>query len=530
MPSSRERMRELARLGGLAKAAQRRAARVVQPFAGSVLDAMDVAGLTGPSWAAWRVLVKASFGLPLEPAELVTYQEHTGRMTAPTTPAREVYAIVGRRGGKTRVASVVAMWTAASRDYHQILAPGEQAIVPLLAADKRQAQQALGYVRGLAQLPAFAPLIAKSLKWTIELRTACTLEVKTASYRLVRGFSVPAICADELAFWQATEDSANPDSEVLGALRPAMANMSGAMLWGLSTPYSKTGALWEAYDAHYGREGSDTLVWVAPSLAMNSSLDARIVERALEDDPEANAAEYLAQFRSDIANFITPEALAAVTNAGRPLELDRREGVAYRAFADPSGGASDAFSLAIAHLEGTQAVLDWCREHRPPFSPDAVVEEYAAVLKSYGLSDVTGDHYSAQWSVERFAQHGITYKHSDRPKSQLYLELLGPLNARRIELPDQKRLRAQLLGLERRTSRAGKDQVDHRAGGKDDLANSAAGALVLALERKAIALVGPAMVEGPPRWDCSQFSEGGDAPQYRSAMDYPVARRGRFAF
>jgi hypothetical protein len=67
-------------------------------------------------------------------------------------------------------------------------------------------------------------------------------------------------------------------------------------------------------------------------------------------------------------------------------------------------------TLAIAHCEANGvAVLDCVREVRPPFSPDSVVEEFATLLKSYGISRVTGDAYAGEWPRERFSVHGITY-------------------------------------------------------------------------------------------------------------------------
>jgi hypothetical protein len=53
------------------------------------------------------------------------------------------------------------------------------------------------------------------------------------------------------------------------------------------------------------------------------------------------------------------------------------------------------------------------------------------------------------------------------------------LNSSRVELLDNARLIAQLLGLERRTSSVGREIVDHPAGGHDDLVNAAAGALFI---------------------------------------------------
>jgi hypothetical protein len=67
---------------------------------------------------------------------------------------------------------------------------------------------------------------------------------------------------------------------------------------------------------------------------------------------------------------------------------------------------------------------------------------------------------------------------AQKPKSDLYRDLLPLLNSRRIELLDHARLLAQLVGLERRTARSGRDSIDHAPGGHDDIANAVAGALV----------------------------------------------------
>jgi hypothetical protein len=147
----------------------------------------------------------------------------------------------------------------------------------------------------------------------------------------------------------------------------------------------------------------------------------------------------------------------------------------------PSGGAVDSMTLAIAHRDRAgRAVLDCLRELRPPFSPEAVVGEFAAVLKSYRVSTVTGDRYAGEWPREQCRKHGIEYRVSERTKSDVYREALPLLNSGRVELLDLPRLRAQLLGLERRVARGGKDSVDHGPGGHDDVANAACGVLVLA--------------------------------------------------
>jgi len=49
------------------------------------------------------------------------------------------------------------------------------------------------------------------------------------------------------------------------------------------------------------------------------------------------------------------------------------------------------------------------------------------------------------------------------------------LNAGRVELPPCPIIERQLCALERRTSRGGRDIIDHPPGGHDDRANAAAG-------------------------------------------------------
>jgi len=143
-------------------------------------------------------------------------------------------------------------------------------------------------------------------------------------------------------------------------------------------------------------------------------------------------------------------------------------------------------TLAITHREGDKVVVDAVRERRPPFSPDDVVIEFAATLKSYGIGTVQGDRYGGEWPRERFAAHGVRYEPCEKPKSDLYLNLLPTLNAKRVELLDHPRLVSQLCGLERKTARSGKDSIHHAPGARDDLVNSVADAAALALGHQGV--------------------------------------------
>ncbi len=138
-------------------------------------------------------------------------------------------------------------------------------------------------------------------------------------------------------------------------------------------------------------------------------------------------------------------------------------------------------TLAVAHRDAAgKADLDCLREARPPVSPEAVVERFVADLARYRIGTVAGDNYAKDWPQEQFRKRVVRYEVSARARSDIYLALLPMINARTVELLDDPKLLAQLTALERRTTRTGKDAIDHGPGGHDDVINAAAGALVLA--------------------------------------------------
>jgi hypothetical protein len=146
----------------------------------------------------------------------------------------------------------------------------------------------------------------------------------------------------------------------------------------------------------------------APSLVMNPSLPESVVERAMQRDRTAAMAEYGAEFRSDICDFVDRDIIEAnVMNGIR--ELMPSNATSYKAFCDPSGGSSDSFTLAIAHYDGKKetAIIDAIREIVPPFSPEAAVAELSQLLKSYHVGRVVGDRYAGLWPTESFSRHII---------------------------------------------------------------------------------------------------------------------------
>jgi hypothetical protein len=379
-------------------------------------------------------------------------------------------------------------------DGRRFLRPGERALVMCLACDREQAKIVLGYVKSFfTDNEMLRALVTRETTGGLELENGVDIAVGTNSFRSVRGRAVLLAILDECAFWR-DESSATPDEETYRALRPGMATLPGAMLVGISSPYRRAGLLFRKWKAHYGRDDDNVLVVRAPSTALNPTLDRTIIDAALEEDPAAAAAEWLAEWRTDIESFVSPEVVKAAIVPGR-RELPPVSGTAYFAFVDPSGGSADSMTLAVAHGDGDRAVIDAIRERKPPFSPDDVVIEFSAVLRAYQITEVHGDRYAGEWPRERFSAYGIRYVVAEKPKSDIYRDLLPILNAHRAELLDVPRLSAQLCALERRTVCGGRDSIDHPTGAHDDIANTVGGVISRVIGGPKPMIIPPGLIE-----------------------------------
>ena len=313
----------------------------------NILEAMRDPNLFAPwflrdpaTWAAWRAFLAALFALKITDDQLAIFKECTGRSAPPTQPATEGWLICGRRAGKSFILALCAVFLACFFEYRKYLAPGERGTVLVISINQKNARVIVRYIRALlTHIPMLAKLIERETADAFDLSNSVTIEVHPASAKTTRGYAVVAALLDEVAFFP-TDDSANPDYDILDAIRPGMATIPNAMLLCASSPYARRGALWDAHRRHYGKDGDPVLVWRAPTRTMNPSVSQQVIDAATERDPASAAAEWLAEFRSDIEGFVDREAVEACVDGVR--ERAPVHGTRYFSFTDPSGGSSDS--------------------------------------------------------------------------------------------------------------------------------------------------------------------------------------------
>jgi hypothetical protein len=454
----------------------------------SIIEAIHSAKLFGAlprfkklsTWAAWLVVLKAVFGLAMTADELEIFQRHTGRKSPPLGGSKETYLIIGRRGGKSFISALIAVFVACFGDFRAFITIGETLAVMCLAKDKDQARIVFRYIKAILNfIPALKAMIVAPRADEIELSNGVTIMVKTSDFGGVRGPTIVCVVADEIAFWPS--QGVNPDNEVLTAIRPGMATIPNAKLLCISTGYAMTGALFDAHKEHFGKDADEILIWQSDTRSMNPTISQALIDRELERDPEAGRAEWLGLFREDVSAAFPLDVIEACVIPGR-IQLPASPNCCHVGFTDSASGRQDQWVTAIAHAHGEKIILDALLATKPPFSPADTAKEHAAFLKSYGIHGVTGDAYAGEFPRELFAKNGIGYEVSEKHKSDLYLELIPALTSRRVELLDNEKLKTELRRLERRRGRSGKDSIDHppRGSERDDLANALAGAIYLA--------------------------------------------------
>jgi hypothetical protein len=436
----------------------------------------------GSSWDAWRAILKAAYAEPMTAAEIEVFRSVAGR-DPPKQQVRELVVIAGRRSGKDSIASAIAASAAAFRNYADVTRPGEAASIMCLAVDRVQAKISLGYTRAyFAEVPMLKALVVRETADGLDLSTGASITVIPNDFRTVRGRSIALAILDEAGFWFGDE-STSPDVETYSALIPGMATIPGSMLIMISSPHRRSGLLYDKWKESYGRDDPDCLVIQAPTLTLNPSLDPKIVAKDLARDPARARSEWFAEWRDDLSSYVPRELIEGAVDNGVKVRPPV-PGVRYSAFADPSGGVSDSFCASVSHREGfdgESVIIDCVIEIPAPCNPVEAARQIAMTLKQYGITSVTGDRYSAGFAVDAFARFGCTYLHSDRDRSQIYIDALPLFTSGCARLVDNRKLVTQLSQLERKTT-SGRDRISHpeRSGHHDDIANAVCGSLLMA--------------------------------------------------
>jgi hypothetical protein len=359
--------------------------------------------------------------------------------------------------------------------------PGERGLIACFGPSLRQAGIAFSYIGGFFhEVPALEEMIVKETASSLELNNGCTIECFASSYKSVRGFRLIVAIMDECAFFP-SNDAALTDFALDIAISPSLGRTKGAKKILISSAHKRSGLLYSIWSDYFGKDDPSTCVVLGSTMQFNPTFDAALIERDLAREPHHFGAEYLCRWNDSLSSFV-PRAL--IDDATEPYirSRDPQPGVSYVAATDSAGGrGKSAFTLAIAHEEDGIAVLDYIAERRPPFDPYIVAGEFSNILRSYGVSSVTGDNFGGGFPASSFEKHGIRYTKSDQTRTSYYLDTLPLFTSGAVRLLDDETLAGQLGALEHTILKSGRDSITGSDSLRDDVANAACMALVLAV-------------------------------------------------
>jgi hypothetical protein len=474
----------------------------------------QILNLGADSWLTWRAVLKAAYAEPLTAAEREAFDKVAGNRPPPLRRVKELAAVISRRGGKGRAAGALAAYESALIDHSARLAPGEVGVVAAVSPTRAQAQIVQRYALGYFETsPVLRDEIADVTADEIRLRNGNVICTLANDYRTLRGRTLLLAILDEASFLR-DESSSTPDIEAARALLPGLATTRG-MLCILSSPYRRTGLLFQRYRDHFGRDGDDVLVVAGPSLAFNPTLDTAMIDAARAHDPQAAISEWDGEFRSDLLQFLDDAEIDAAVDASRPAELPPPRAICH-SFTDMAAGGADASTIAVCYRDGERIICAALRGRHG--NPQAAVEEFAALAKSYRCRTVTGDNFAKDWVANAYRSCGLDYRRSPLTRSELYLE--GRIHFARnlINIPNNPTLVRELRFLERRVLKTGRDQVSHPAAGgthHDDHANSLFGSMYLcakAAQRTAPKIVAPGVFSNGQWWGDASSNRQGNEP------------------
>ena len=345
----------------------------------------------------------------------------------------EVALIIGRRGSKNFIATIVLLWriwkllVLGDPQAHYKLPTNKPLLIHVFGTDMATLRRnAFGDLVGLFNsAPCFAPFRGLSTATELTVLTPAQLAsgarpgqdrgliavvAAATTFTSGRGAASPVLLFDEFAFLVGAGSTVS-STDIYDAASPAVMQFEDdGLIMQVSSPWEKTGQLYRSYvrglavDATTGRaKDPGTLVVQLPSWALYEgsdspdeipmwpggppfpALEPKIREAqvlALEAQGNDVATEYRAQFATALNAYLLPDRVNAIFGDWKGATLIRQSrgerDVQYVAHADPSRSNAN-FGFAIGHAEyddrGAQHfIFDVLDAWRPQDFPGGIID------------------------------------------------------------------------------------------------------------------------------------------------------------
>lgn len=409
--------------------------------------------------------------------------------------------IVGRRGGKSIIASILSLFYAVKMNWKPFLKKTPFATVLILSHTRELSQEILETIRQLVQeSPVLSRLLdieKANTQSTFNLKvpfivkegdnerieySPVQIKVGAASKKTTRGIAACAVLCDEVAFWGTEENAAARDVDILQAVRPAMAQFGdNSLLIKLSSPGIKQGIF---YDEYIKRDElpDSYIVFKAPSWVWNTLISEKYFRDEYKLDPHGFACEYRADFVDSISDFISPEMTDLCVLKGVTINTPEavKSDVVYAASID-AAFKSDKFTFTITGSIGGRikqyVMKTWQGSKAKPLQTRDVVQFIYRVCKQYGVNEIHADQYAFQPLREFFMAYDLILTEltfTNTVKKNIYFNLKHLIHNQMIDLLDHLVMVNEIKQLQVEQTDTGTIRIGHPPGGHDDCADATA--------------------------------------------------------
>lgn len=346
---------------------------------------------------------------------------------------KEVALIIGRRGSKNFVATIVLLWriwhllAMGNPQEHYKLPAEKPLVIHVFGTDMATLRRnAFGDVVGLFNsAPCFVPFRGLSTNTELTILTPAQLGAgaradhdrgliavvaAATTFTSGRGAAAPVLLFDEFAFLVGAGSTVS-SSNIYDAASPAVMQFKDdGLIMQVSSPWEKTGQLYRSYrrglavDPTTGKaKDPGTLVVQLPSWALYedsdtadqipmwpegpsfNELEPKIREEqvlALEAQGNEVATEYRAQFATALNAYLLPDRVEAIFKPWNGTALVRQSrgdrNIQYVAHADPSRSNAN-FGFAIGHAQqdnqgGRHFIFDVLDAWHPKDFPGGIID------------------------------------------------------------------------------------------------------------------------------------------------------------
>lgn len=270
------------------------------------------------------------------------------------------------------------------------------------------------------------------------------------------------LIADEAPRMQGRDEAVTNLDDALSVVRERL--LPGAQIQGIGSPWAPSGPIYDLVQERFGKPTADVVVLRTTGPAGNPSYwTPERLDRLREKDEIAWRINALGEFLDPESGLFSPISVRR-NSRETPLELVPEQDARYAAAVDLAEGSKSGNAVTLVIVEAFAAEdelafykVALAREWRG-LSPDRYWAEIAECCGRYGIQSVDGDQYAASANQDIAQRHGIALSitpTTQRTKLEDFTNLATLIHSDRVELPPDKTVRRDLLGVRKRTTQTG---------------------------------------------------------------------------